>query len=106
VSGSSLPRRGARRSAAGPGLGPEVGAEPSRTTGSSEGAPPSGTDDTRRGTRDQTPSTAVTAPAAGRSLRSGLRSPAAARRAIVLREVLGPPVALRRGGSDIPGLGG
>jgi hypothetical protein len=36
--------------------------------------------------------------------RQVLSSPRAARQAIVLREILGPPVSLRRGRSDVPGL--
>jgi hypothetical protein len=39
-----------------------------------------------------------------RPVRGALRSRQEARRAIVLREVLGPPVALRRATSDVPGL--
>ncbi len=36
--------------------------------------------------------------------RDFLSSPRAARRGIVLRELLGPPVSLRRARSDVPGL--
>ena len=40
----------------------------------------------------------------GGRARHGLASRRAARRAVVLRELLGPPVALRPRGSDVPGL--
>ena len=43
-------------------------------------------------------------PARTARARQVLSSPRAARQAIVLREVLGPPVSLRRVRSDVPGL--
>lgn len=98
---STLPRRGGSRTegtAEQPAtkLGPEItqtelgrGDRPARSAASEATQ-----DTTQRPAPSDRPS----------RTRTAVRSPRAARQAIVLREVLGPPVSLRRGRSDVPGL--
>ncbi len=87
-----------------PGAGPQVSASelggrsvPARTIGHGADTPTPGSrsggdDGAGRGRAERT--------------RAALRTPAALRQAILIREILGPPAAFQTGHRDVPGLPG
>jgi len=87
-----------------PGAGPQISAsELGRRSAASR---PSGHDSGTSTSRSATDPDARAHRGRAERTRAALRSPAALRQAILIRELLGPPAAFQTGHRDVPGLPG